>query len=105
VGFPVNLEYGCASYHAHLKEKSIQHNSRRITLSTGWTWATKKKPAQKSSGMPDTFCRACGAELKAVAVCISCGKAVLYGCPRCSTFSDTKVHIGCLNQLSVLQDS
>jgi len=31
-----------------------------------------------------------------MAVCIKCGKAVLYGCPRCVMFSDTKVHIGCL---------
>lgn len=54
--------------------------------------------------MPDTFCRACGAAVKAMAVCISCGKAVLYGCPRCVTFSDTKVHIGCLHQLSVIQE-
>ncbi|MGI0047968.1 MAG: hypothetical protein ACREAW_00365 [Nitrososphaera sp.] len=54
--------------------------------------------------MPDTFCRACGAEVKTMAVCISCGKAVLYGCPRCATFSDTKVHIGCLHQLSVIQE-
>jgi len=54
--------------------------------------------------MPDTFCRACGAEVKAMAVCVSCGKAVLYGCPRCATFSDTKVHIGCLHQLSMIHE-
>lgn len=54
--------------------------------------------------MPDTFCRACGAEVKVMAVCINCGQAVLYGCPRCSMFSDTKVHIGCLHHLSVISE-
>jgi hypothetical protein len=54
--------------------------------------------------MPDTFCRACGAEVKAMALCIKCGKAILYGCPCCSTFSDTKVHIGCLHQLSIISE-
>ena len=67
-------------------------------------WATKIRPVRKSSGMPDTFCRACGAEVKAMAMCIKCGKAILYGCPRCATFSDTKVHIGCLHQLSVMSE-
>ena len=73
-------------------------------MSTDWTSATKIRLVQKSFGMPDTFCRACGSELKVMAVCIRCGKAVLHGCPRCTAFSDTKVHIGCLHQLSVIQE-
>ncbi len=51
--------------------------------------------------MAETWCRVCGRDLKVMAVCVSCGKAILFGCPNCSTFSDTQVHVGCLYQLSV----
>ena len=63
---------------------------------TGKTWTIKIRPAPHDEGMPDSFCRACGAEMKAIAVCIGCGKSVLYGCPRCATFLITEVHIDCL---------
>jgi len=53
--------------------------------------------------MPDT-CRICGMKLKAMAVCIKCGKAILFGCPVCSTFSDTQVHVDCLYQLSTMHE-
>ncbi|AFU60492.1 hypothetical protein Ngar_c35790 [Candidatus Nitrososphaera gargensis Ga9.2] len=57
------------------------------------------KAGTKSFDDADTFCRACETELKAMAVCIKCGNAMLYGCPRCALFSETKVHIDCLYQL------
>jgi hypothetical protein len=45
--------------------------------------------------MPDTCCRACGAELKILKVCKSCGGAKLRGCTRCSTMLDSGAHIEC----------
>jgi hypothetical protein len=46
------------------------------------------------------YCRVCGEELKVMAVCIKCGREVLYGCPRCAIFSDTRIHVDCLNVIS-----
>ena len=68
-------------------------------------WGTEIRPARMFSVMPDTFCRACGAELFEMAVCVRCSKAILYGCPRCATFTDTQLHIGCLHQLPMVQNA
>jgi hypothetical protein len=43
----------------------------------------------KAAYMPDTCCRACGAQLQTLRVCQSCGVALLRGCTRCSTMLDS----------------
>ena len=58
--------------------------------------------ACKISLMLHNYCRACGADPKVMAVCIRCGGATLYGCPNCATFSDTRMHIECLYQSSIV---
>ena len=37
-----------------------------------------------------------------MAVCIKCGKDILYGCDRCMIFSDTMIHVDCLRPISVV---
>jgi len=39
--------------------------------------------------MVNICCRVCGEEIKVMAVCIKCGREMLYGCPKCAIFSDT----------------
>lgn len=57
---------------------------------------------QLFASVSDTSCRNCGSELKVMAVCVSCGMGILYGCASCGIFSDTRVHIDCLNQISLV---
>jgi uncharacterized Zn finger protein len=52
--------------------------------------------------MLHNYCRACGADPKVMAVRIRCGGAILYGCPNCATFSDTRMHIECFYQSSIV---
>ena len=47
--------------------------------------------------MGNICCRVCGKDLTAMAVCIKCGRAVLDGCSKCSIFSETRIHVDCLN--------
>ena len=52
--------------------------------------------------MVNICCRLCGRKLEIMAICIKCGKEILYGCPRCVIFSDTMLHINCLDSISVV---
>jgi len=36
--------------------------------------------------MVNICCRVCGEEIKVMAVCIKCGREMLYGCPVCDIF-------------------
>jgi hypothetical protein len=55
--------------------------------------------------MMNICCRVCGKDLKVMAVCINCGRAILYGCLKCSIFSDTKIHVDCLSAVSAIMHS
>jgi hypothetical protein len=54
--------------------------------------------------MPDTLCRACGDEVKLMALCVKCGEGILYGCPQCGLFSETRMHLNCLNRISAMSE-
>ena len=47
--------------------------------------------------MVNICCRVCGDELKVMAICIKCGGEVLYGCLKCTIFSNTRIHVDCLS--------
>jgi hypothetical protein len=52
--------------------------------------------------MVSICCRICGKKLEVMAVCIKCGKDILYGCPKCVIFSDTMIHVDCLASISIV---
>ena len=54
--------------------------------------------------MPETLCRACGNEMKLVALCVKCGEGILHGCSECGLFSETKLHLNCLNNISIISN-
>jgi hypothetical protein len=50
--------------------------------------------------MVNICCRVSGEEIKVMAVCIKCGREMLYGCPKCAIFSDTRIHVDCQSLIS-----
>ena len=53
--------------------------------------------------MVNICCRACGEELKVMAICTKCGRVVLYGCLKCMIFSDIRIHVDCLSVISSIE--
>jgi hypothetical protein len=55
--------------------------------------------------MVNICCRICGGKLEVMAICIKCGREILYGCLRCVIFSDTLLHVNCLDPRSIIYDN